>query len=82
MNQYYIIEIQQYDGGDYGHIVHYAHDDDPAKAKLKGESKFYEVLSSAAVSELPMHSAILIGADCVALMAKTYRHNKEDNNNE
>ena len=25
--QYYIIEIQQYENGEYGHLVHYAYDE-------------------------------------------------------
>lgn len=63
MNQYYIFEIQQYANGEYGHIVHFAYDEDAAKARLKAESKWHEVLAAAAVSELPSHSATLITAD-------------------
>ena len=43
--QYYVVEIQQYNDGTYGHVVHYAFDEDADKARLKGESKFYEVLA-------------------------------------
>lgn len=50
MTQYYVLEIQQYTSGEFGHIVHYAFDADPAKARLKAESKYHEILAAAAVS--------------------------------
>ena len=74
MNQYYIFEIQQYANGEYGHIVHFAYDEDAAKARLKAESKYHEVLSAAAVSELQSHSATLLTADGRALMTQCYKH--------
>ena len=74
MNQYYIIEIQQYDNGEYGHIVHYAYDEDASKARLKAESKYHEVLAAAAVSELQSHAATLLTADGRAIMNQCYKH--------
>jgi len=74
MNQFYIIEIQQYTDGNYGHIVHFAYDENPTKARLKAEAKYHEVLASAAVSELPQHSATLLTADGRAVMNQCYKH--------
>lgn len=74
MNQYYIIEIQQYVSGEYGHIVHFAYDVDASKARLKAESKYHEVLAAAAVSELPSHSATLLTADGRSVMNQCYKH--------
>ena len=75
MHQYYVLEIQQYQNGEFGHIVHFAFDVDPSKARLKGESKYYEVLSAAAVSDLPMHGAVLINAEgSVPIMYQSYNH--------
>lgn len=74
MNQFYIIEIQQYTDGNYGHIVHFAYDADATKARLKAESKYHEVLASAAVSELPQHSATLLTSDGRAIMNQCYKH--------
>lgn len=74
MNQYYIMEIQQYANGEYGHIVHFAHDDDAVKARLKAESKYHEVLAAAAVSELQSHAATLLTADGRAVMNQCYKH--------
>lgn len=74
MNQFYIIEIQKYANGEFGHIVHFAYDEDPTKARLKAESKYHEVLAAAAVSELPQHSATLLTSDGRAVMNQVYRH--------
>ena len=78
MAQFYVLEIQQYANGEYGHIVHFAYDIDPNKARLKGESKYHGVLEAAAISELPSHAAILVGADGFPLMHQCYRHGQEE----
>ena len=74
MNQFYIIEIQQYTNGEFGHIVHFAYDENATKARLKAEAKYHEVLASAAVSELPQHSATLLTSDGRAIMNQCYKH--------
>lgn len=74
MTQFYVVEIQQYDNGEFGHIVHYAYDNDPDKARLKGESKYHEVLAAAAVSELPSHAAIMFSTEGFPLMHQCYKH--------
>ena len=74
MNQFYIIEIQQYTNGEFGHIVHFAYDANPTKARLKAEAKYHEVLASAAISELPQHSATLLTSDGRAVMSQCYKH--------
>ena len=74
MMQYYIIEIQQNATGEFGHIVHWAYDADPTKARLKAESKYHEVLAAAAISELPQHSASLLTSDGRCIMNQCYRH--------
>lgn len=75
VTQYYIVEIQQYANGEYGHLVHFAYDEDPAQALLKAESKYYEVLSAAAVSNLLCHSAILFSTEGFPILNKCYKHN-------
>ena len=74
MTQYYVLEIQQYASGEFGHIVHYAFDADPAKARLKAESKYHEILAAAAVSELPSHAATLIATNGKEVMHQCYLH--------
>lgn len=74
MTQFYIIEIQKYYNGEYGHIVHFAYDADADKARLKAESKYHEVLASAAVSETAEHSAILISSEGFPVMHQCYKH--------
>ena len=74
MTQFYIVEIQKYQNGEYGHLVHYSFDEDPEKARLKGESKYYEVLSAAAISEIPEHSAIMFSTEGFPIMHQCYKH--------
>ena len=74
MTQFYILEIQKYANGEYGHIVHFAADADPDTARLKGESKYYEVLSAAAVSALPEHAAVLLTSEGFPVEHKCYKH--------
>lgn len=74
MNQFYIVEIQQYQNGEFGHIVHFAYDVDATTARLKAESKFHQILAAAAISELPQHSATLLTSDGRAVMNQCYRH--------
>ena len=74
MNQFYILEIQQYANGEFGDIRHVAYEEDPGKARLKAESKYHEVLAAAAVSELPSHSATLITSDGRVVMNQCYKH--------
>lgn len=74
MTQFYIVEIQQYADGSFGHLVHFAYDEDPDKARLKGESKYHEVLSAAAVSSLPSHAAIMFSTDGKSIMDQCYKH--------
>ena len=74
MTQFYIVEIQQYANGEFGHLVHYAFDDDPEKARLKAESKYHEVLSAAAVSNTKSHSAIMFSTESFPLLHQCYKH--------
>ena len=77
MTQFYIVEIQQNANGEYGHLVYWAFDEDPDKAQLKAESKYYQVLSAAAVSNLASHAAILFSAEGFPLLNKCYKHKVE-----
>lgn len=74
MTQFYIVEIQQNVAGEYAHLVYWAWDEDPDTAQLKAESKYYDVLSAAAVSNLKSHAAILFSAEGFPLMNKCYKH--------
>ncbi len=75
MNQYYILESQQYyPSMKYGHIVHFTYDADPEKVHIKAQSKYHEVLAIATISELPSYSVTLITSDGCALMNQCYKH--------
>lgn len=77
IHQYYIMEIQQYADGSYGDIKHFAYDEDEKKARLKADSKYYEVLSAAAASDLPMHAVIMFSAKGFPIMNQYYEHPQE-----
>lgn len=74
MTQFYIVEVQQYANGEFGHIVHYAYDQDADVARLKAESKYHEVLAAAAVSNLPTHSAIMFSTEGFPILHQCYKH--------
>lgn len=74
MTQFYIVEVQTYRNGEFGHIVHYAWDENPITARLKAESKYHEVLAAAAVSDTAKHSAILFTTEGKPLMYQCYSH--------
>ena len=77
VTQFYIVEVQQDLQGNYAHLVHWAWDEDPDLAKRKAESKYYEVLTAAAISNTMTHSAILFSTEGFPLMDKHY-HNVKD----
>ena len=80
--QFYVFEIQKYADGTYGHIVHFAYDEDRTKARLKAEAKYHEVLAAAAVSELPEHSAALLSSEGRLLMNQSYKHEVQEQETE
>ena len=78
MNQYYVFEIQEITEGSYSYLIHSATDDDPAIARLKGESTYHSVLASAAISSIPSHTAVLLNAEGVLIMSQCYKHPTEE----
>lgn len=74
MYQYYIVEIQTYADGTFGHLVHWASDENADMARMKGESKFHEVLAAAVISNLPCHAAIMFTTEGFPVMNQCYKH--------
>ena len=74
MYQYYIIELQHYANGEIGNLTHFAYYEDADKARLKGESKYHEVLAAAAVSTIPEHAAVLMSSTGEPIEHKCYVH--------
>ena len=72
---YFIMEIQGYADGSFAHLV------TRAPSRLEAESEYHRVLSAAAVSGLPMHSAVLLDATGTALMNQCYTHEPEEEGN-
>ena len=74
MTQLYIVEIIKQQNGEFEHNVFWVWDEDADKAQLKGESKYHEILASAAVSEHLEHAAILFTSEGFPLMHQCYKH--------
>ena len=64
--KFLVVEIQTNADGTVGNLV-YAYDE-----LNQAESKYHAVLSAAALSELPMHAAVLLRSDGAALASKFY----------
>lgn len=67
--KYYVVEIQKMPEGNFAHLVH------EAATRNEAESKYHQVLSAAAIANLPMHSAILFTSEGFPLMQQSYQHN-------
>lgn len=65
---YFVIEIQKQKDGAPANIVT-GHENLAA-----AESKYYSVLSAAAVSELPVHSAVIISEEAFPVRHECYKH--------
>lgn len=65
---YIVIEIQTYDNGTVGTLVN------QYDTLQEAESKFHTVLAAAAVSSLPVHSAMIITGGADTVRAEHYEH--------
>ena len=65
---YFIIEIQGSAQGTYAYLV------STAQTRNAAEAEYHRVLAAAAVSQLPMHSAIVFTADGTPIMHQCYTH--------
>lgn len=72
--QFYIIEIKQYPNGEYEHQLYWEYDTDRDLARRKAESKAYDLLKSAALSQTVTHSVTVLSDDGLSCLGKCY-HN-------
>ena len=66
--KYIVIELQTAQDGTVANIVT-SHDE-----RNVAESKYHQVLSAAAVSQLPKHAAVLMSSDGGFIAAECYEH--------
>ena len=66
--KYIVIELQKNSDGSVGNLVY------AFNKKAEAESKYYAILSAAAVSSVPVHSAIIIQEDAVPVQYKSFSH--------
>ena len=70
--KYIVIELQTAANGSVANIVT-SHD-----TREQAESKYYNVLSSAAVSQVPCHAAVLMDSEGGFIDAHSYQHPVEE----
>ena len=74
MYQFYTAEIMKNADGNYEHDIKWHWDEDATKAQLKGEAKYHEIMSRAAVSNYAEHGAILFSSEGFPIMNHCYKH--------
>ena len=65
---YFIAEIQGQADGSFSHLIV------TAPTRNAAEAEYHRVLAAAAVSELPLHSALLFTGDGTPLLHQCYEH--------
>ena len=78
MFQNNVVEIKKFHNGEFEHNVFWLYDEDMSKALLKAESKFHEVLASAALSNTASHAAIMFSSEGYPLKHECYKHEAEE----
>ena len=63
-----VIELQKNENGTVANIV------TEHSTQAEAESKYHAVLSAAAVSEIPVHSAVIVSEEGFPLMHQCYKH--------
>lgn len=66
--KYIVLEIQEYANGAIGTLI------DSFSDRNVAEQKYHLILSSAAVSQLPCHSATMLMSDGRCVMHQSYKH--------
>lgn len=66
--KYIVIELQKNAEGGITHLF------TEHNTKEDAESKYYSILAYAAVSEVPVHGAIIVDEDCNPIKNNSYKH--------
>lgn len=62
------VELQKNADGSFGNIVK------PFETQNEAESNYYAILANAAISAVPVHSAVLLSEEGFPLMHQCYKH--------
>ena len=65
---YFVIEIQKQKDGAPANIV------TSHESLAEAESKYYSILAAAAVSDLPVHGAIIVSEEAFPVRNQCYKH--------
>jgi hypothetical protein len=63
-----VVELQKNADGSFGNIVK------PFETQNEAESNYHAVLAAAAISAIPVHSAVLLSEEGFPLMHGCYKH--------
>jgi len=63
-----VIELQKNEKGTVSNIV------TEHSTQAEAESKYHDVLAAAAISEIPVHSAVIVSEEGFPLMYQCYKH--------
>lgn len=74
MFQYYVVEIVKDTQGQYSHNVYWTFDETADKARRKAESKAYELLALAALSETTVHSVTVLSDEGFVVTRQCYKN--------
>jgi hypothetical protein len=66
---YIVIELQKNDQGVVSNIV------TSYETLAEAESKYYSILAAAAISKVPVHSAIIVSEEGFPVKHQCYKHN-------
>ena len=81
MYNFYVLEMRKLQSGEYEHDTYFVYDTDEQLAALKGESKYHDVMSKAALSVAEgrtiEHSAILCNAKAFPMLHGSYAVREE-----
>lgn len=69
--KYLVIEIQTLSDGSVANLVY------EKDTRNEAESTYHSILAAAAISSLPVHSAMLVTNEGFCLMSQCYKHNME-----
>lgn len=69
---YIVIEIQKNQNGQVATLV------DSYEDRNTAEQKYHQVLAAAAVSSLPVHTAVMLMEDGYSIKKETYRHEVQE----
>lgn len=71
---YLVMEIQTMSNGQVATLIHTENVNHQPLSENEAESVYHTILASAALSDLPCHSAVMMTTEGIHLQSRFYRH--------